>query len=270
MLNLLRMDLRRMFRSKGFYICFGFLVFTSVVVFALMYAVSNPDIQKALENLGFMITTSVGSPQEIQEMTASSLLDLFHQTNISGGGFPVITGILTTLFVCLDFDSGFIKNILAVHENKWSYIISKMICSFIVNLFCMAGTFVIVLGLNAVTGGFFSYPNAGDALFYLFSIWMLTNAFSTLLLLVCMITRSKAAGITAAFIICSGLIVVILNTLLGFFKANGIMNYTLYMNLTTCPFKYENLVSLRPVIVSVVFIVLYGTAAKVFLAKKDV
>lgn len=270
MLNLLRMDLRRMFRSKSLYICFGFLVFTSVFVFAAMYTVSNPEIQKALENLGFMVTTSVGSPQEIQELTAASLLDLFHQTNLSGGGVPVMTGIVMILFVCTDFDSGFIKNILAVHENKWSYTISKMLCSFIVNLFCIAGTFAIALGLNAVTGGFFSYPNIGDVLFYLFSAWMLSNAFSTLLLLVCMITRSKAAGITAAFITCSGLIVVILNTLLGFFKANGIMNYTLYMNLNTCPFKYDGLASLRPIIVSLVFIILYGTAAKVILAKKDI
>lgn len=37
MLNLLRMDLRRMFRGKAAYVCLGILVFTTVFTYTLMY-----------------------------------------------------------------------------------------------------------------------------------------------------------------------------------------------------------------------------------------
>ena len=46
MLNLLRMDLRRMFRGKGLYICLGVLMFTTVDTFMLMYVIQDPEIRQ--------------------------------------------------------------------------------------------------------------------------------------------------------------------------------------------------------------------------------
>lgn len=268
MLNLLRMDLRRIFRGKGFYICLGILAFTTIFTFALLYILQNPAIRDILIKYGMTVTSSSGEIEDA--LSTTSLINLFHQTNISGGLLPVITGILATIFICTDFDSGFIKNILAVHVNKWDYIISKIVSLFLVNLMYLAVTFLTCVFLNVICGNFFTYSSAGDILFYLGSIWMITNAFSTLILLVCMITRNKAAGITAAFILGSGLIVILVSSLLGLFNANEIMNYTLYMNLAECPQSYDGLVTLRPIIVSVIFGIIYTTAGKLVLAKKDI
>lgn len=268
MLNLLRMDLRHMFRSRAFYICFGLLSLTCIITFIIFFMITDPEMQKLLTEHGFTITAASGDIKDA--MGTTSLINLFHQTNISGGFLPVVSGILMSLYICTDFDSGFIKNILAIHENKWSYILSKMTCFSIVNLTFLAGTFLIVLGFNAALGNLFFYSSAADTLFYLFNIWMITNGFCALTLLVCIITRSKAAGITAAFVLCSGLIVLIVNAILTLFKANEIMNYTLYINLSSCPFSYTEPSNLRGIIVGLSFTVLYTVLGKLILAKKDI
>lgn len=268
MLNLLRMDLRHLYRSKSIYICFGILAFTSVLTFGIFYILSNPEIQEFLLQHGATITATSGEVKEV--LGTTSLLSLYHQTNISGGFFPVVISILMSLFICTDFDSGFIKNIMAVHENKWEYILSKLASISVINLMSLAGTYAITLVLNLIFGNLFHYASAADTLFYLFSVWMVTNGFCALTLLICMITRSKAAGAASAFVLCSGLIVVILQSLLGLFGAGEIMNYSLYMNLATCPLKYQGPESLRPIIVSVVFFIIYTVISKLILAKKDI
>lgn len=268
MLNLIRMDLRHLYRSKSIYICFGILAFTSLLTFGIFFILSNPDIQKILLEHGATITATSGEVKEV--LGTTSLLSLFHQTNISGGFFSVVTSILMSLFICTDFDSGFIKNIIAVHENKWDYILSKMTSISIVNLIFLVGSYVLVLGLNLVFGSLFHYSNIVDTLFYLFCVWILANGFCALTLLVCMITRSKAAGAASAFIMSSGLIVMIVKTVLGLFGAGEIMDYTLYLNLATCPLKYKGPESLRPIIVGVVFLIIYTVISKLVLAKKDI
>lgn len=268
MLNLLRMDLRRMFRGKAAYVCLGILVFTTVFTYTLMYVIQDPGMREFLIKHGMTITATSGNIKE--SLNSTSLVELFHQTNVSGGLLPVISGTVAALFICTDFDSGFIKNIRSVHENKWDYILSKGACLFLVNLFFIAVTFLTALGLNAVFGGFFFYNKAVDMLFYVFCIWMVSNGFSALILMICMITRSKAAGVAGAFILCSGLVVLLVSSLLNLFGAGEIMNYTLYMNLAECPLGYDGLSTLRPVIVGAVFCIIYAAAGKVILSKKDI
>lgn len=268
MLNLLRMDIRRMSRGKSAYICLGVLMFTTVFAYVLLFMIQDPGMREFLTEHGMTITATSGNIKE--SLSAESLLSVYQQTNISGGLLPVISGILAALFICADFDSGFIKNVLAVHENKWSYILSKSFCLCLVNLFFIVTTFLATLGLNAVCRGFFSYNSGADILFYLFSIWMVINGFTTLILMICMISRSKAVGIGGAFVLGSGVLVMLLYSLLGLFGGGEIMNYTLYRNLAFCPTGYSGLVSLRPMIAGLVFSIVYAVAGKVILAKKDV
>lgn len=268
MLNLLKMDLRRMFRGKSVYIFFGILVFITVFTFSLLFIIQDPEMQEFLTEHGMVITAESGNLKAV--LNTKSLIQVYHQTNVSGGLLPVLAGILAVLFVCMDFDSGFIKNILSVHENKWNYILSKSFCLYVVNFFLIALTFLISLGLNVICRGFFSYGSGRDILFYILSIWMVVNGFTTLALVICVISRSKAAGITGAFLLGGGIIVMVLYSLLQIFGGEKIMNYTLYLNLAYCPMEYSGLSDLRPMIVGLVFCVIYMVIGKVVLAKKDI
>lgn len=268
MLNLLRMDLYRIFRSKSLYICIGALVLANVLTFGLLLILSDPSTIDMLVKIGAEIKGDTAAMQTT--LSGLSILELYRQATVGGGFFAVVTGILAALFVCMDFDSGFIKNIMAVHENKWDYILSKSVCFCIINFLYLAVTFVITWLLNLIAGGFFSYSSAGDILFYLFAAWMLINGFSGLILLICIVTRSKAAGVAGAICLSSGLIVTIISTVLSLFGLQWIMDNTLYMNLATLSSSFDGTYSLRPVITGVVFFVIYIVISKIVLSKKDI
>ena len=80
MLNLLRMDLRRMFRGKGLYICLGVLMFTTVFTFMLMYVIQDPEMRQFLINHGMTITATSGNIKK--SLNSTTLVELFHQTNV--------------------------------------------------------------------------------------------------------------------------------------------------------------------------------------------
>lgn len=270
MLNLLRMDIRRMLRSKSFYVCLIILCATTIFTFGFMYLIINPTIMEmAIEN-NWPIAVLYEDPSDMAAFSGTDFLTLFHQTNISGGMLPLTTAILSSLFLCLEFNSGFIKNIMASHENKWEYILSKTVTFSMVNLVYLGLTFVLALVLNLVSGSYFRINPLPDTLFYLASIWMVTNAFCALLMLIVMITRSVAASVAGSIFLCSGLVVMIANGLLGIFRLNGFLNYTLYMNLTNCPYAYTQPRDLRALAAGAAFLVIYTAASKLVLQKKDI
>lgn len=268
MLNLLRMDLYRMLRSKGFYICFGVLTFISLFAFGMLYVIASPSAQDFLAQKGMAMDQFQSDTGMV--LNSLSILDVFHQTNITGGFFAVTIGVLASLFIGIDFEAGFIKNILCVHENKWDYILSKLCCLSIVNLLYLVGTFLVQLPLNLLLGGVFDYSSVSDVLLYMVLVWMVENAFTALSLFICMLTRSKSAGIACAILINGGIIYMLVSTFLGLFHWDGITHYSLYYLLSSLTFPHTGADIIKPVIIAAVHLVLYTVIGKILLSKKDI
>ena len=106
MFDLVRMDARRMRKSAGAYVWLAVLVGFTILTFSMIYAVSNPDIARAL---GILNEDTSGV------LDGYTLLALTRQMIISGGGVSLALCIAFALFVCGDFESGFIKNIFCAH-----------------------------------------------------------------------------------------------------------------------------------------------------------
>lgn len=268
MLNLIRMDLYRIFHSKSFYICLGALILCNILTFGILIVLMNPDLRSFLLHYGAQLSTDISKMEEALSLT--TILDVFCQGAIQGGFFSVAIGVFAALLVCTDFDSGFIKNILSSHENKWDYILSKISCLVLVNFLYLAGTFLTTLLLNAVSGGIFSWSRTEDILFYLFSTWMVTNGFSALTLLICIVTRSKAAGAAAAICLNGGLIVMILNAVLNLFGLQKIMEFSLYINLASLKTAFQGTYPHRAWVTGVVFLVIYTVISKIVLYRRDI
>lgn len=246
MLNLLRMDLYRIFRSKSFYICLGIL----------------------LIDLGF--TASGNAADTSAALKDASLLEVFGQGIISNGSYAVLLGILSSLFICVDFESGFIKNIMTAHENKWDYVLSKTISTCIINFLFLAITFLASLLLNVISGGLFRYSSAPDVMFFLFSAWMLVNGFLALNLLIGVLTRNKAAGIAVTVCINSGMIVALLTNVLGLFGLDRMTNYTISMNLVSLPSSFSGEYNLKPFLTGLIYFIVYTIISKIVLSKRDI
>lgn len=266
MINVFKMDMRRIIRSKSFYVCLGLLCISTIFTFGIMYVMVNPDVQRTVREMNILSSdlTSQGTISSI------GLVELFHQTNVSGGFLPLTTAIVAMLLVCSDFETGFIKNILAVHVNKWDYVLGKVFSMALVSFVFIGATFLLDAGLNLMTGSYFTYAGIKDVFFYLLTVWMINNGLYILIIMVSVISRNKAIGSAGAICLCSGLIVVLLNSLLGLFNLNGIMDYTLYMNLAYCPLEYKTGADFTGLIIGCSFSIVYTVISKMFLDKIDI
>lgn len=268
MLNLLRMDLYRIRKSKSTYICLGILLATVAIIYFLFYLMFLPNGQVIAHNMGMMTIPEITEAKDMfQEM---DILVVFRQACMDGGFFPLVLSVLFTVFICADFKNGFIKNIMSVHINRWNYITSKILAFGLVDFIYLAVIYIFTFLLNVLIGGLIPYTSLGSVLFYLIQAWVLTMGMLALILFVCMFTRNLTAGILTAVFIASGAIVTVLSLILGLFHANGWLKYTLYMSLSNAAAVYKSPADLSGVFTGVIFFILYTVLAGIILQRKDI
>ena len=268
MFNLLHMDFYRVKRSKSVYICFLLLILATMLAYGMMWLLETPE--------GCEISLRIGmiTPQEAVE--AGSILDsidslvFFRQISLDTGMYNLIFGIWVMLFVCADFQSGFIKNIMALHQNRWNYIGSKVMTAWIVNGCYLGGHFLFALLMNQLFDDLVPYAGWEDVVFYLLWVWFVTAAFASLIIFISILTRSVAAGSLAAVLLGGGAVPRTLYAIMLRFHLGGWMKYSITMTCELGPEKYTSVKDLYVYAVGFGFLTLYTGLAGIVLKKKDI
>ena len=210
MFNMLRMDLRRLLKSRSFYIVLGITALLLILVTVMARSLSDPETLAAMEEQGAEIDESDRMMSEyIQNM---SQLDFMHES-LGSGFLLVMTGIGMTLFVNGDFSSGFIKNICSAKPRRRDYVLSKI---------ALAGVYSGIITLLSVLLMLLSpvlihmYP-ASDSISriprYVLWMWLPHWAFGLMALALVLLTRSTTLGIILSLVAGSGLTVALMATL---------------------------------------------------------
>lgn len=278
MLNQFRMDLYRTVRSKSTYVCLACMLVTIVLCYGMLWLVGTPQGQQVAQSIGMFDEEDIEEAGGMQAMNAelSSVLDgvdtlvMFRQSDMNGGMYSLVFGIWVILFVCMDYQSGFIKNILAHHENRWSYVGSKVLTAGLLNLVYLVLQLGFTILLNLLFGNMVPYTGVGSLLFYLSWVWLLTTAFAAMVILVSIWTRSVAAGTLTAVLIGGGLIPMAVYGILNNFHAAGWMKYTIYMSIQQGAGSYTSPADLYVYGVGAGFLLLYTVIAGLVLRRQDI
>ena len=107
-------------------------------------------------------------------------------------------------------------------------------------------------------------------LFYLTWAWLLTVAFAALTILVCVWTRSVAAGALTAVLLGTGAVQGPLYAILNMLHVGGWLKYTIYHTLDQGPNHYAAPRDLYVYAVGAGFLALYIAAAGMVLKKQDI
>lgn len=268
MFNLLRMDFYRVKRSKSVYVCFGILLLAAMIAFGMIWLLATPRGQEISLRIGMLSLEEVKESAYILEGYDS--LNFFRGICLDGGSYNLIFGIWVMLFVCADFQSGFIKNVMALHQNRWNYIGSKVMTAWIVDFCYLVLNLLFALLMNRICGNMVPYVGWKEIIFYLSWIWFVTTAFAALIILVCVLTRSVAAGSLAAVLFGSGAVVRILLGILHMFHWGEWLKYSISMTCELGPGKYTSVKDLYVYAVGFGFLALYTVIAGVVLRKKDI
>lgn len=190
MLNLLKMDIRRMFRGKLFYIlvlALGILLGT----FAMTGTTGGNSIAELIGPI------SGGGSNMMASMGMSMTL--------------IFAAIFVTSLIGSDFSTGFIKNILTVHSKKSDYIISKLIIGAIASVIMIAFYCMLMVILGAIKGLSGGFPGFGGVLLFLIQQVMLSVALNAIIIMVNVLVRNRVIGILACFFIGMGAISMLLS-----------------------------------------------------------
>ena len=210
MFNLLKMDVRRLFKSRSFYIILGVTAVLLIMVTVMAYAVADPEMMDAMEAQGADITESDRMMSEyIQNM---SQLDFIHES-LGGGFLLVMTGIGMTLFVNGDFSSGFIKNICRINPRRRDYVLSKVALAGVYSGIITVLSVLLMLLFPVLIHMYPAQDSISQIWRYILWMWLPHWAFALMALALVLLTRSTTLGIILSLVAGSGLTVVFVGML---------------------------------------------------------
>jgi len=151
--SMLKVDFRRMFKSKTFYILIACALVIPILMTVMMTMMDgsvsvNPQtgeetIMEGPENTWQNIGTLPGGE-------AMGGNDIFMMCNIN------MMFMLVAVFICLfisdDFRSGFAKNLFTVRARKGDYIVSKTVSGFVCGVFLLIAYFVGTMLGGGISG----------------------------------------------------------------------------------------------------------------------
>lgn len=223
MINFIKMDLFRYFKSIGFWVCLGiftFLCISDAVATKKMinqtyeeYVKDNYDMTvEEFENVNQEADVEIGISSQTDELakqvtknkriTYESCISLY----FAGNFVQVFMCILMSIFVCKEYKSGFIKNTINIPRHRWYNNISKFIIAII--------TFMIfildILISNKIVVKDIYIGNYATLFKYLGVQFLLILAFMALIIFICNLFKSTAVSITVSILLTTGMILVVL------------------------------------------------------------
>lgn len=204
--NLFRMDLHRMLCGKVFYVMVILAAF--IPISTLMQMGDAGSVTALIGGTG----AAAGS-----EMTLSIL--------------NMLTAIFLCVFMGKEYSSGFIKNVIPAHANKYDYLISKGLIALICNAVFMAVYLLILFVAGPAAGLSTEVASVPGLILFILEKLLLSIPMSMLIIGVNLVfCRSRVWSVLISFIAAMGVIVMVLQSALqalGLGMLSGILNFTI-------------------------------------------
>ena len=192
--SMLRIDMRRMFKSKFFYILIACALIMPILMTVMM---SMMDGQESVNQQTGEITIMQGPEnawQNIGTLPGEALggSEIFMMCNINMAFMGV--AVFVCLFISDDFRSGYAKNLFTVRSKRGEYVISKTVSGFICGAFMLIVYFIgSVLG-GAISGLSFDLHglNAGNLVMCMLAKIFLMLVFVSIFTLISVAAKQRA------------------------------------------------------------------------------
>lgn len=199
--SMLKVDFRRMFGTKLFYIMLGISVAVPILILVMTTMMDgsvsvNPQtgeetVMEAFDSAWQIIGTVNEEPAEGETAASAMEVDMLAMCNINLLYFGI--AVLVCIFTADDFRSGYAKNLFTVRARKTDYVISK-------TLVCTSGGALLILGffIGTMLGGAIAgLPfemigfNMSNVIMCIFSKMLLIAVFVPIYLLMSVIAKQK-------------------------------------------------------------------------------
>lgn len=195
--SMMRVDFRRMFRSRIFYIllaCALVIPILMTVMMTMMDGSVSVDPQTGVETVieGPENTWQSVGTLPTAEGTAMGGMDVMAMCNIN------MMFMLVAVFICLfisdDFRSGYAKNLFTVRAKKGDYVVSKTLAGFVCGALMLLAYFIGAMLGGAISGLSFDLGGltAGNIVMCMLAKIFLMLVFVPIFVLISVAAKQKA------------------------------------------------------------------------------
>ena len=280
MLNVIKMDFYRMFKTKSLYVVWVVMAFV-VIYTTYLSAEEFHDTEIQQENSQVMQETSpqnmnlgmtVTLPTEASEKV--TVYDIVF-ANIQGKAVGLFIVIFAVIFSTADMNSGYIKNIGGQVARRSRLVWAKGLSLFVYTILTMVVFVVIQTISNQIFFGYLKLGDVGKMFQYLAVEVVLHFALALICMAIAMMIRNNVVSMTIAICLCMNVMMILysgIDKLLKNIVAEDfhLINYTVTGKISLLPMNFTNKESIAALIVGVIFIIVMSGLSSFMFEKRDI
>lgn len=281
MLNIIKMDLYRMFKTKSMYVIWIVLAAILLITTSLCKTdyelltekdamkqeqVTEPTVDNI--NVGMMVTLPTEPGEKV------TVYDIFF-ANSQGKLYALLLVIFTVLFSTADISSGYIKNIGGQVRNRGTLISSRAIALAVFTVLTMAGAFLFQAAANGIFFGELEWGNTKAILSYFVTELALHYALVLICMAIAIILKNNVISMVIAVCLSMNVMNIVYGVINSAIQKIGIQNFQIYKytitgKLSLLPMNPSGNECLAAFGVAIVFIVMMISVSSVVFQKRDI
>ena len=281
MLNIIKMDLYRMFKTKSMYVIWIVLAAILLITTSLckidyellnekdamkQEQVTEPTVDNI--NVGMMVTLPTEPGEKV------TVFDIFF-ANSQGKFYALFLVIFAVLFSTADISSGYIKNIGGQVGNRGSLIFSRSIALSVFSVLTMTGAFLFQAAANCIVFGELEWGNTKAILSYFVAELALHYALVLICMAIAIILKNNVISMVIAVCLTMNVMTIVYGVVNSAIQKIGIQNFQIYKytitgKLSLLPMNPSGNECLAAFGVAMVFIVMMISVSSVVFQKRDI
>lgn len=286
MLNIFKMDLYKMFKSKSFY---ALMIALLVILlgFSTLLKISLSQDYEEGKNSSWSLETETsnmktndrGITEEqyyaiIEEMKESMSMAEFINFQYGSPVIAVLLSIFIAIFICSESETGFIKNLIPIRNSRINLVLSKILVILIFTIIQGAVAVLAAIAANFIVVGKIGEIAYEEIMKYMGLQMMLLMGFGGLMTLVSYLFRSKAISMTIGILLSVNIHGQLLGMLDKIINASKIEFTKLSLIGSRNMIGQDELASLGNcksiIIISIIYFVLYNVISIIRVKKMEV
>lgn len=281
MLNIIKMDLYRMLKTKSMYVIWivlaAILLITTFLCKTDYELLTEKDAMKQEQvteptvdniNVGMMVTLPTEPGEKV------TVYDIFF-ANSQGKLYALLLVIFTVLFSTADISSGYIKNIGGQVGNRGSLIFSRSIALSVFTVLTMTGAFLFQAAVNCIVFGKLEWGNTKAILSYFVAELALHYALVLICMAIAIILKNNVISMVIAVCLTMNVMTIVYGVVNSAIQKIGIQNFQIYKytitgKLSLLPMNPSGNECLAAFGVAMVFIVIMISVSSVVFQKRDI
>ena len=281
MLNIIKMDLYRMLKTKSMYVIWivlaAILLITTFLCKTDYELLTEKDAMKQEQvteptvdniNVGMMVTLPTEPGEKV------TVYDIFF-ANSQGKLYALLLVIFTVLFSTADISSGYIKNIGGQVGNRGSLIFSRSIALSVFTVLTMTGAFLFQAAANCIVFGELEWGNTKAILSYFVAELVLHYALVLICMAIAIILKNNVISMVIAVCLTMNVMTIVYGVVNSAIQKIGIQNFQIYKytitgKLSLLPMNPSGNECLAAFGVAMVFIVIMISVSSVVFQKRDI